>query len=67
MHPAKDLIFKFSKLVAKDGELISYKLTEDQLEQGIDFNTFYFDDYVQMSVFHKNSTADAHLIGRQKL
>jgi hypothetical protein len=46
LYPGKDLIFKFNKIVANDGEKIAYKLTQDQLEQSIDFNTVYFDDYV---------------------
>jgi hypothetical protein len=67
LYPGKDLIFKFNKVVDNDGDKIAYKLTQDQLEQSIDFNTFYFDDFVQMSVYHKNSTASAHLIGKEKL
>ena len=64
---ASDLIFRFQKTVAQDGEMITYRLTEAQLEQSIDFNTVYFDDYVQLAIYQRGSTANANFVCREKL
>jgi hypothetical protein len=54
--------------VANDGEKIAYRLSEQTvLQEEINFNTVFFDDYIQLAVYHKNSTANAYLIGREKL
>jgi hypothetical protein len=66
--PTSELIFKFTKVVANDGEKIAYRLSEQTvLQEEINFNTVFFDDYIQLAVYHKNSTANAYLIGREKL
>lgn len=63
--PTSELIFKFTKDVANDGEKIVYRISEKTiLQEDINFNTVFFDDYVQLAVYHKNSTANAYLIGR---
>lgn len=31
------------------------------------YDTFFYDDYIDCRVFHKNSTAKAHQIGKVKL
>jgi hypothetical protein len=63
--PTSELIFKFTKVVAIDGEKIVYRISEKTiLQEDINFNTVFFDDYVQLAVYHKNSTANAYLIGR---
>jgi hypothetical protein len=63
--PTSELIFKFTKVVANDGEKIVYRISEKTiLQEDINFNTVFFDDYVQLAVYHKNSTANAYLIGR---
>ena len=43
LQRADNLIFRFKKQVANDGEVIFYELKESQLEQDIYFNTVYFD------------------------
>lgn len=64
---ASDLIFRFQKKVAQDAEMITYRLTEAQLEQSIDFNTVYFDDYVQLAIYQRGSTSNANFVCREKL
>lgn len=62
-----NLVYRFEKRVANDGEKIAYRLSESQLSQCIDFNTYYFDDYVELAVFQRGSTAQSNFVGREKL
>lgn len=46
-----------------------YRVNEKQLEQKtpMHFDSFYYDDFLQCRVYHKNSTAPVHQIGKIKL
>lgn len=67
LQRADNLIFRFKKQVANDGEVIFYELRESQLEQDIYFNTVYFDCHMQMEVFKNGITSPINCIGRQKV
>jgi hypothetical protein len=46
----------FKKLVT-EAEKITYRLTGEQQSQLLEFDTYFFDDFVRVEVYHKNSTA----------
>lgn len=64
----KDLIFKFNKIVGLDGEKLAYRLDQfDILTTNIDFDTAFFDDFIQIAVYKNNSTASVNVVGKEKL
>ena len=61
------LNLKKSAAQTEKGDMIAYRLTEKQLDAPLNFDTFFFDDYITCRVYHKNSTAKIHQIGKVKL
>jgi hypothetical protein len=66
-----EIVFQFRKRVDHEGDFLLYRLNEKQLlkEKGqpLNFDTFFYDDYLDCRVFIKNSTAKAHQIGKVKM
>ena len=62
------MIFKFNKLVSKEGEKLAYRLDHaDLFSSSIDFDTSFFDDFIQIAVYKNKSTASVNTIGKEKL
>ena len=59
--PCRDLVFLFSKDSGPGGEEMLQKVTEKELKDDdasndvIKFETFHFDDFIKLEVFHKGS------------
>jgi len=68
--PYKDLVFLFTKDVGQGGETMQYKITEAELNDEdasndvIRFETFHYDDYIKLEVFHKGSIQKGSKIGK---
>jgi len=57
-------VVRFSKVVDKEGEELTYRLSERDFGQRVEFATCFFDDQIKVQVYQNNSTAKANLIGK---
>ena len=66
--PFKDLVFLFTKDVSRIGETLEYKITEEDIEADRDtlikYDTFHYDDFIQLEVFHKGSVQKNAKLGK---
>lgn len=65
----RDLVFLFTKDVGKNGDTIVQKITEAELNEEekvftVKYETFLFDDFVKLEVFHKNSIQKNSKLGK---
>lgn len=51
-------------MVDKEGEELTYRLSERDFGQRVEFATCFFDDQIKVQVYQNNSTAKANLIGK---
>lgn len=55
---------RFSKVVDREGEELTYRLAERDFGQRVEFPTHFFDDLLKVQVYQNNSTAKVNLIGK---
>ena len=64
----KDLVFLFTKDISRLGETMVYKITEqdivDDKDAMIKYDTFHYDDFIELEVFHKGSVQKNSKLGK---
>ena len=63
-----DIVFLFTKDCGKNGDTMVYKLTQNQILNNenatIKYETFHYDDFIQLELFHKNSIQKNSKLGK---
>jgi len=66
--PFQDLVFLFTKDISRIGETLEYKITEQDIKDDRDtwmkWDTYHFDDFIQLEVFHKGSVQKNAKLGK---
>ena len=63
-EPFMDLVFLFTKETGRSGETMVYKIKESELSDLIKYETFHYDDFIQLEVFQKNSIQKNSKLGK---
>ena len=64
----KELVFKVQKPISKENDRLLYFVKQEDIKDTkIQFDTFYFDDFVKLDVFHKNSFLTPNMTGKSML
>ena len=64
----KDVVYVFSKDVGHLGDKMTYKVNQEDIlaetPMDIKFETFHYDDFIQIDVFHKGSVQNNSKLGK---
>ena len=63
-EPFMDLVFLFTKDTGRSGETMVYKVKESELSDLIKYETYHYDDFIQLEVFQKNSIQKNSKLGK---